>query len=205
MRKKEQIADAFKRYVPEKFVGYVVDLLFQNKVHFKVTKPRKSKYGDFRPAHNGKPHRITVNGNLNPYAFLITTLHEFAHLHVHIEHGVKIKPHGEEWKNEFQKLLTPLLLSEALPEVLKNALSHSFKNIKATSCTDLSLYRVLKQFDEDNGQILLEELALNKKFQLGNKCFERGELRRKRFLCKEVYTGRKYLISRVAEVTPLKE
>lgn len=206
MKKREQISKSFGKYIPLPFVGYVVDLFFQEKVHFKVSKPRRTKSGDFRPAHNGKPHRISVNADLNPYAFLITTLHEFAHLHTYLEHGNKVSAHGVEWKQAFKKLLAPLLSDEELPDDIRQALIRSSHKLTAASCTDAHLYRVLKRYDDRNeGAWLLEDLSNNAQFELGGKLYERGILRRTRYLCKDVHSGRQYLINRLAEVQLIKE
>lgn len=204
MNKREKIEASFARYVPDEFVANLVDLLFSEKIHFKVVKPRRTKLGDYRPPYNGNPHRITINSNLNKYAFLITTLHEFAHLKTYNLYGNKIKAHGKEWQEEFRKLLAPLLVSQSIPDDLKEVLNKSIRNIKAASCTDMELYRVLKRYDENKeGFVLLENLEINERFQLGKRLFERGTLRTKRYLCKEVTTGRQFLVSRLAEVKPI--
>lgn len=206
MSKREQIVKSFGRYIPYPFVGYVVNLFYQETVHFKVSKPRRTKLGDYRPAYKGKPHRITVNADLNPYAFLITTLHEFAHLHTYLEYGNKVSAHGEEWKQAFKKLLAPLLSNEALPEDIRQALHRSCHKLTAASCTDAQLYRVLKRYDVySEGTWLLEDLSNNAKFELGGKLYERGILRRTRYLCKEIHSGRHFLINRLAEVRLKKE
>lgn len=206
MNKRERISISFAKYLPDEFVPYVVDLFFAEQVHFRITKPRKTKLGDYRPPFNGKPHQITVNGNLNPYAFLITTLHEFAHLRTFVKYGNRVKAHGVEWKHEFKELLLPLLNSEALPTELKSVLMRSTRNLKAASCTDTQLYRALKAYDTvDDNVILLEDLGNDKVFQLGNRTFQRGILRRKRYLCAEVATGKQFLVSRLAEVKPVND
>ena len=64
------------KFLPPAFTTYVHDLLSQSNVVFNIVKPRTTKLGDFRrpktPNHTAK---ITINNNLNPYAFLITSLH----------------------------------------------------------------------------------------------------------------------------------
>lgn len=204
MQKKEAIKSTLKKYLPPGFESMVADLILAEPLHFKITKPRKTKLGDYRPPVKGKPHQITINNNLNPYAFLITTLHEFAHLHTYIKHGNKVAPHGIEWKSEFKKLLTPLQSSNEIPSDLKQVLNKSAFAIRASSGTDLSLSRVLKRYDKQRNNItLLEELKNNAPFKLGSQLFERGILKRKRYLCKEITTGKMYLINRLAEVEPL--
>lgn len=198
---KENIAQLLKKYLPDYTISYVVDLMFSERLSFKITPPRKTKQGDYRFPRNGKPHQITVNGNLNPYAFLITTLHEFAHMNTYIHYGNKVKAHGEEWKMEFQELLLPVLQQKKLPKDIESALVYSLTNLKASSCTDVNLYRTLKKYDkiQDTG-VLLEELKFNDLFRLHRKLYRLGKLRRTRFICTEVKTGKEYLVSRIAEV-----
>lgn len=170
-------------------------------VQFKIVKPRKTKLGDFRSVgKNGKP-QITVNGDLNPYAFLITTIHEFAHLFVFEEYGRRVAPHGKEWKSTFSKLLIPAIKSGWLPEDITAALNRSISNVKASSCTDVQLQRVLLTYDEQKDNLVtLESLSKNSTFALNNKVFRRLELRRTRFMCEDIHSKRRYLVSALAQV-----
>lgn len=201
VKQREKIAHKLGKYVPPESIEYVLDLLFSQPVHFKVTKPRKTKHGDFRPGKKGAPHRITINGDLNPYAFLITTIHEFAHLVTHEKHGHRVKAHGDEWKNEFRELLLPILDTGVLPEDVNTALKNSLYRLKASTCTDKNLYRTLKQYDESSDNtVLLEQLDHHEQFRLGKRVFKRGPLQRTRYLCQEISSNRMYLVSGLAEV-----
>jgi hypothetical protein len=73
IKKKEQVTEVFKKYLPEAFVEMVVDLFIASTVRFKIVNGRRTKLGDFRAGQNGEKHQISVNGDLNPYSFLITT------------------------------------------------------------------------------------------------------------------------------------
>lgn len=202
--KKENISRVLKKYLPESYIPYIIQLMFSEKLRFTISKPRKTKAGDYRPPFDGKPHRISINGNLNQFSFLITTLHEFAHMTTFIKHGKKVKAHGLEWKSEFRRLLIPVLDQKELPIEIEKALMRGINNLKASSCTDVHLARALKQFDEKNETIvLLETLENNVCFRLGKKTFQRGILQRKRYLCREINTGRQYFINRLAEVEPI--
>ncbi|RFC53597.1 SprT-like domain-containing protein [Brumimicrobium aurantiacum] len=204
--KRENISKALESYIPTCYVPYVVDLMFSQKLNFRISKPRKTKAGDYRPPFNGKPHRISVNSDLNPYAFLITTIHEFAHMTTYIKYGGYVSPHGKEWKSEFKRLLIPVLEKKELPESIEQALLKSLNNLKASSCTDIHLTRALMAFNEKKeGTALVEELENNSYFKLGKMVFQRGILRRRKYLCTEVKTGKKYLVNRLAEVKPLNE
>jgi predicted SprT family Zn-dependent metalloprotease len=189
------------KYIPEAFVAFVTDLLMTHKVRYKIVPPRSTKLGDFRPGNQFRLPQITVNGNLNPYAFLITTLHEFAH-HVTFEkYSNRVSPHGGEWKHEFKLLLQPVIYHPDFPLNIRVALEKSLHNLKASSCSDVHLSRELAKFDEDTESfLLLESLPHGTQFLLQNKVFYKGELRRKRFLCTEIQTKRNYLVSGIAKV-----
>jgi SprT protein len=207
IKNKKRIAEEkLKRFVPHGFEGMLADLLFKNIVHFKIVNPRATKLGDFRPGNENRIAQITVNGDLNPYSFLITSIHEFAHLETYLIHGRTVKPHGEEWKSAFRKLLLPVIDSKLLPNDIVNALVNSLVNTKASSCSDVQLFRVLKKYDKNpHGLELLETLPKNSIFGLQGKKYIKGDLRRKRYLCKEVTSQKIYLVSGLAEVNPLKE
>lgn len=200
-QKKLKITEQLKSFLPAGFEGMVADLLFSDPVSFKVVKPRNTKLGDFRASSNGERHQITVNGDLNKYSFLITTLHEFAHLKTFLKFGHRVKPHGEEWKMEFRKLLVPAIDTKLLPQDILNALMNSLVNTKASSCSDIQLMRVLKKYDEGNNEtVLLESIPHNAIFTLQGKRFVKGELRRKRYLCEDLVSKKKYLVHALSEV-----
>lgn len=203
--KKKGVTEKLKAFVPPGFEGMIADLLYRDAVHFKIVPPRNTKLGDFRPGMHGQKSQITVNGDLNPYSFLITTLHEFAHLETFLKYGNSVKPHGEEWKSTYRNLLLPAIDSGLLPQDILNALVASLANTKASSCSDVRLSRVLKGYDKPKeGVVLLESLPKNTTFALQGKNFIKGELRRKRYLCEEVSGHRKYLVHALSEVIPLK-
>jgi SprT protein len=201
---KEKIAIQLEKYLPVGFSLSIAELFLPIPVKFKIVNPRNTKLGDYRPAHNGLPHRISINGNLNPYSFLITTIHEFAHLNAHVKYGSRIQPHGNEWKKTYRELLIPIIESKLLPQDIEIALMNSLVNTKASSCSDIGLSRVLKNYDKQKDDyVLLEQLAINTKFTLQGKLFIKGPLRRKRFICEEIQSKKKYLIYAIAEVIPI--
>ena len=81
-------------YLPNGSFDEVLQYLQHYKVHLTITRQRQSILGDYRHAHEGKTHRISVNGNLNQYAFLITLLHELAHLFTYERFGHRVMAHG---------------------------------------------------------------------------------------------------------------
>lgn len=168
---------------------------------FKISKTRATKLGDYRHPFKGDGHKISVNNNLNPYAFLVTTVHEFAHLLTWNEHKNKVKPHGTEWKNNFKRMMKPFFDIQVFPADIHQVIVAYLNNPAASSCTDLSLARALKQYDTHLATIRVEELALHTIFALkdGRK-FKKGERIRKRYRCVCLDNGNIYLFSPLAEV-----
>ena len=103
MSKKEVPLTGLSEFIPDGCLSPVLAYLQQYKVHLTITRERKSVLGDYRNKVFNKNHRITVNGNLNKYSFLITLLHELAHLVAFEKYGHRILPHGSQWKSEYSK------------------------------------------------------------------------------------------------------
>jgi hypothetical protein len=76
----EHPMQALAGFLPDKSFEQVLAYLHEYRVHLTITKQRKSVLGDYRHPGRGANHRISINGNLNKYEFLITFLHELAHL-----------------------------------------------------------------------------------------------------------------------------
>ncbi len=188
------------RYIPERAVAPAFDLIVQCNVHLKIVNERVTRHGDYRKMPDGR-HQITVNASLNKYRFLITLIHEIAHLVAFENHGRYIKPHGIEWKRTFQQLMLPYIHPEVFPPKLLPVIANHFKNPRASSDTDEKLSLALKQYDPDNNKNYIFELPFGSTFRLYNgKIFKKGNKRVKRYECVEVSTGRMYLFNPNAEV-----
>jgi len=189
-------------YLPEGSFEEVMEYLQQYKVHLTISRKRQSILGDYRHAYSGKAHRISVNGNLNKYAFLITLLHELAHLFTFEKYSHRVMAHGPEWKNEFSKILARFLLKKVFPVNIEKALLRTLQNPAASSCGDEKLLRVLHGYDENKAGVhLVEQIPEGSLFRIkGDRIFRRGEKVRKRYKCVEVKTGKLYLFSAVYEV-----
>lgn len=191
-----------EKYLPPAAAPLISRWIDYFQCEFKISRNRNSKFGDYRPPHAGKGHRISVNFDLNPYAFLVTTVHEFAHLHTWNQHKFKAKPHGTEWKNNFKRMMQPFFEQQVFPVDIKHAITSYLDNPAASSCSDLNLYRTLHKYDAPKEALItVEKLPGNAIFKLKDgRVFRKGEQLRKRFKCVEVNTRRVYLFSPVAEV-----
>jgi len=190
------------KYLPPDAAPLIAKWIDYFKCDFKISRNRNTKFGDYRSPYAGQNHRISVNYDLNPYAFLVTTVHEFAHLQTWNEYKGRVKPHGVEWKNNFKRMMQPFFEKSVFPPDLKLAISSYLENPAASSCSDLSLFRALKKYDAKQ-VVLIESLPIKSVFQIkGGRQFTKGEQVRKRFKCVENGTGRVYLFSPLAEVEP---
>ena len=197
--KREQFIETLNRFAPEAFTEYLTDLILSAKVKFKIVPGRSTKLGDFRVKAGEEKPTITVNGDLNKFSFLVTAIHELAHLEAFRDHGHRIQAHGMEWKQAYRRLMEPILVSKELPTDVEKALWKNFTNTKASSCTDIQVSRTLKLYDKSPGTTL-EEIPHKSMFHLNGKSFEKGLLRRSRYLCTELKTGKPYLVHALATV-----
>lgn len=202
MPKQQAPLHHLQNYLPSGTLDAVMAYLQQYKVHLTIAKERKSILGDYRHKTHHINHRISVNGNLNAYAFLITLLHELAHLLTFEQFSNKVQAHGREWKMIYSQLLAQFLKDKVFPENIEKELKLSLKNPAASSCAEDGLLRVLRKYDAKESQHrLVEELLFNALFRISDgRVFQKGEKLRKRFKCKEVKTGKLYLFSPVYEV-----
>ncbi len=144
------------------------------------------------------------NTNLNHYAFLITYLHEVAHLITFEKYGRKVAPHGKEWKSVFAYILKPLCKPQVLPDDIQKAVMNYVRNPRAASCSDRALTEVLGKYDE-NPKVFLKDIRKGELFTFQERVFRKGALRRTRFVCDEVRNGKSYLISSHAEISPFQD
>jgi SprT protein len=196
---RNQLLFVLKRFMPEGAEEYAADLLIHYRIQLHIKKPRASKYGDYRPPAPGEDHRISLNKDLNPFAFLVTFMHEVAHLLNHERYSGHVSPHGKEWKQHFQLVSVPVFEKNILPQDVKHALGRYLGNPGASSCSDPLLFRTLRKYDSQKS-VLVEELPMNTVFRMQDgKEFIKLQKNRTRYTCKEVRSGRIYLVPGLAQ------
>ncbi|EAS19115.1 conserved hypothetical protein [Flavobacteria bacterium BBFL7] len=193
-----------EKYIPRLAVMPLTQLLEMNAVHLKIVNERKTRHGDYRPLPDGS-HRITINANLNQYRFLVTLVHEIAHLVAFKKYGRAIKPHGVEWKHTFQHLMLPFLRPDIFPNDVLPLLAKHFKNPTASSDTDAHLSVALKKYDAATDKNYIFELVQGAIFATDNgRKFQKGKKLRKRYECLEIESGKVYLFQPNVQVEVLK-
>ena len=203
MAKVEHPLHALNDYLPAGSFDPVVGLINQYKVHLTVTKARKSVLGDYRHAFQGANHKITVNGNLNQYEFLITLLHELAHLLCFEQFRNRVEAHGKEWKNIYSALLSEFIQLQIFPEDIHKALKKTLLNPAATANGETKLLLVLRKYNtiQKEGFAFVANITEGTLFEsLNGKIFKRGKKRRIRIECIEIASGQVYSFSALTEV-----
>jgi hypothetical protein len=191
------------KYLPERAVQPLFQLIENHAIHLKIVNERKTRHGDYRQM--GQVHQITINANLNKYRFLITLVHEIAHLIAFQKYGRFIKPHGKEWKHTFQQLMLPLLNPSIFPSRLLPLLARHFKNPTASSDTDAVLSVALKEYDPTSDKNYIFEIPMGSTFRIPNgKIFKKGKKRVKRYECLEMESGKVYIFQPNAQVELIK-
>lgn len=194
------------KYLPETSVTIIAQWIVEYDFKLKIKKERSTRLGDYTSPRQGMNHLITINYNLNKYAFLITLVHEVAHLVTFNHHKNKVNPHGREWKTNFKTLMQPFMTTDIFPLEVFAALRKYLENPAASSCSDYTLLKTLKLHDADSDTILLEYLPINSNFLYGDsRLFKKGAQIRKRFKCVEIKTGTTYLFNPLTEVQTFEE
>lgn len=185
-------------HLPRRAWPVVEQWLRRNPVQVRISPPRTTKLGDYRTATRTQAHRISVNEDLNRYAFLVVLVHEFAH-YATFQKYRRHEPHGTEWKAEYKRLMRPFLSREVFPADVLRVLVLHLHDAPSSSCTDHGLMRVLRRYDRAP-RPFLEELEENTVFRFNDKIFIKGRQLRKRFRCRCLNNRRIYLIDPTAEV-----
>jgi len=133
------------KFLPENSVEIICSWIEELNVCVRVKNPRHTKKGDFKVINNKL--FISINNNLNKYAFLITLTHELAHAFVFFRYGNHVKPHGVEWKTIFKKMLIKLMMNNCFPKNIIKPLAFYAKNPAASTFTDINLSSVLLKYN----------------------------------------------------------
>ena len=192
------MTEILSKYIPLNAIELVDEILSNHPIHIKIVNNRATKHGDFKRFKDGSL-QITINNSLNKYQFLLTLIHEIAHL-VTYKKSKRVKPHGIEWKLNFQHLMLPFLQPSIYPQNILPILANYLKNPKASTGADVKLTFALKQHNEISGKSFIFELQHGSVFTFNKKSYKKGDKRRTRFECIELNSNKTYLFNQNAEV-----
>ncbi len=188
-------------YLPADTAPLVATWLAPYDFRLVVSRPRKTKLGDFRGPGRGQRPRLSVNADLKPLQFVLTLTHEIAHLMVWAKHG-RVQPHGQQWRTCFGALLRELAAVESLPAAYRNALINHARRPRSSAAYDLELYGVLRRLERADER-WLDDLHLGARFRFGNRRFEKLSAQRTRCICLDLDTGLRYRVPKTVAVEPL--
>lgn len=190
-----------EQFLPENALPYLKIWFGSYPCHLKITKNRNSKLGDYRKLPD-KSHQITVNGTLEPQLFFFVLTHELAHLIAFEKYGRRISPHGAEWKQTFREILLESLTVYA--EDLRPIIQKFSKSPKANFMASPELVKYFHVPKEDDEQTFIENLKKGELFEYKKEIFVIEETTKKRYLCKNIKSSRKYYFRNLAQVKKLK-
>jgi len=195
----------FIKYFPAASVEYCHQLWVKYRIQFTISRPRKSVYGNY--VCRGGVHSISVNGDLNPEAFLVTYLHEVAHLLVHVSNKKRVLPHGKEWQTHFREVMKPMLEANIFEEKTARKLWQHLQSAKATSCSDPELHKLLMKHEEspDSEGVAVSELNPGQLFIYDARTFKVLRKLRTRTECIEINRSAVYRFSPLTRVRVLDE
>jgi len=207
MKKQETSFSFLEQFLPRGAYEQIAPFFQTHTIHLTITHERKSVLGDYRhPVPDAPYHRISINANLNPYSFLITLLHELAHMltFVHFQH--KAPPHGKEWKTQFRHILIPFMGKRFFPGEVEKALHAYLHNPAASTCTDAQLYKSLYRYDDHKpGFKLVDDIGPNQYFETEDgQVYQKLEKLRTRTRCRNLNSGRVYFFQGIVEVKAIK-
>ncbi len=194
-----KVQEYLETHLPPHKAAAILSYLSSNHCSLRITRPRKTKRGDFRQYRDILS--ISVNHDENSYRFLFTLIHEIAHLKTYLEYKNKVKPHGTEWKNNFRELFIHFEMAEEYTrdEHLKTVVLNELKNPKAASGVGLDLEKAFAVHDQSD-LLHLEEISEGDRFIFRGVVYQKMESRRSRVMCLNMANNRKYTISKAANV-----
>lgn len=190
-----------EKFLPENTLPFLKIWFGSYPCHLKITKNRNSKLGDYRKLPD-KSHQITINGTLEPQLFFFVLTHELAHLIAFEKYGRRISPHGTEWKQTFREMLLESLTVYA--EDLRPIIQKFSKSPKANFMASPDLVKYFHRPEEDDEQTFIENLKKGELFEYKKEIFVIEETTKKRYLCKNIKSSRKYYFRNLAQVKKLK-
>lgn len=143
----DRLREQLRSFVPGVALELVAQWLAEKNIALTLTKPRRSKLGDYCWCEVTERHSITLNTDQNPFRFLLTLLHELAHAETVRIHGSSSLPHGREWKQQFRNLVSTMISLRAFPVDVEIALERHLRNPKYTDTVDIPLQRILAQYN----------------------------------------------------------
>jgi hypothetical protein len=199
----EKYRTILEKYLPGPAVPRILQRLSASNVQLNITRSRTTKLGDYRSPHKVNYHKISINHDLNKYQFLLTLVHELAHLETFEKYKNRVRPHGKEWKASFRELMEPFLNESVFPPELLAPVRNYLEN-PSSSTSNTALLTEMRKHDGPKDYHTLEELPMDSLFRIHNGVvFKKVEKLRKRYKCLRMDNRRIYVVSPLMKVVPV--
>ena len=190
--------EMLKGYIPKASIPLISEWISIANVELYLSKPRRTKLGDFRVRKESI--EITINSDLNKYLFLITLAHEIAHALVWRNGISACVPHGHEWKSIYSNLLKDLLELNLFPKDITHFLKNYAENPTASLFSHTKLPKTLLMYDNQN-ITFLDSLKEGDIFKISSgRLFRKGKKIRKRIKCLDLQNNKAYLVHPLSKV-----
>jgi SprT protein len=199
----QRISKGLSAYIPEAFVPVVIEWMKADSIHLHVVRGRKTKFGDYQPSSARKNfHRISINADLNPWEFLFTLTHEYAHLLNWKKTARLTMPHGPEWKSEYRILLHKLFVTGAFPESLARTLQCYLASPLNSTKSEIKLNLAVAAMNQGLSEtVTLEEIPQGSVFILDDgRQFRKGRKIRTSYECYSIPEGKMFRVSPLLRV-----
>lgn len=204
---KNPYREALQPHLPPEALRGISAYMANHYVLLRIVPGRQSKLGDYRyPSPKRPRHRISINGDLNPYMFLYVILHEMAHLDCWLQKQQSEPPHGRGWQRCFAENLRTYLHcfpTDARPALLSYISTMPLKHERA-----LIVEGILRRLSLPLSALLLPVMndllpgdlfTLPEKPELQLRAIEKV---RTRWKCEDVASGTTYVVHGLANVLP---
>jgi SprT protein len=201
---KKDLQEGLRPHLPDRSLDIVMEWLAGRRILMRIARGRRTKLGDYRPPVKDDVHRISVNGDLNPFEFLITLTHEIAHMLTWEKHGRRYKPHGIAWKKQYAFMLGLLIDENIFPQEIHLEIRKQVDNPRANSKCSTELAKALQTHSPLQNGVFLEDIPLGTIFSLqdGRKFRKEAKLR-KWYRCISLQNRKAYRVSPVTRVIPV--
>ncbi|QCX53011.1 SprT family zinc-dependent metalloprotease [Elizabethkingia sp. JS20170427COW] len=183
-----------EKYLPKDALFYVEKWLQPFPIEIRISRNRESKLGDYRYHPIKRCHQISVNYNLPPDLFFFVLSHEIAHLLVRVSFP-RAQAHGPEWKNAYRELLleSVLVYQEDFQPLVEQFSTNPKANFSVSP-------EIVNYFRPQTNASSFDGLKSGNLFEFRQQRYQLLEKKKKRYLCRNVSTGKEYLFQACAEI-----
>lgn len=183
-------------FLPAGSLEVIGEWLRVDNLSIKLTSGRGQRLGAYKREASGM-QTILLNRNQDPYSFLITLVHEIAHMQARKLYGRHVQPHGLEWKQTYSRLIIKAAAIPSLPADICAMMAEIARSPESRHYGKISVSKVLLKYSTkaEPGELLCD-IPPGTRFRMPDgKVYIKGEKIRTRYRCKLDGASSVWLIS----------